>query len=342
MPLVETQAGRRLQRQGRRGHDHRADRARGRHGLCLRAGHAARRPQLREPHDLGRLHDRPGRQDLCRAHRNPRQRRTRDYVIRREFDVSEGDAFNQVLIQRAKRRLETLDFFETRRDFDGAGLASPTRSFSSSTWSTSRPANSRSAPAIRRAAKRRARRSKARSPSATSSAAASSSASRPAAARTRATSRSPSPSPISSAAASRPASTSSASTRHVRRLRERDHRRARSASACRSPRTCRRSSPTTYRRKNTNSTTIATTTGVTRSDPNCDISHGDHRGRRGQPLDQVVGVGALVYNTIDDMKNPHAGIFANITTEVAGLGGDAQVRQADGARLATTTRCRRR
>lgn len=38
--------------------------------------------------------------------------RTRDYVIRREFDVSEGDAFNQVLIQRAKRRLERLDFFE--------------------------------------------------------------------------------------------------------------------------------------------------------------------------------------------------------------------------------------
>jgi outer membrane protein insertion porin family len=38
--------------------------------------------------------------------------RTRDYVIRREFDVSEGDAFNQVLIQRAKRRLEALDYFE--------------------------------------------------------------------------------------------------------------------------------------------------------------------------------------------------------------------------------------
>ncbi|MFU0504582.1 outer membrane protein assembly factor BamA [Pseudaminobacter sp. NGMCC 1.201702] len=38
--------------------------------------------------------------------------RTRDYVIRREFDVSEGDAFNQVLIQRAKKRLERLDFFE--------------------------------------------------------------------------------------------------------------------------------------------------------------------------------------------------------------------------------------
>ncbi|NGN40012.1 outer membrane protein assembly factor BamA [Mesorhizobium sp. CGMCC 1.15528] len=39
--------------------------------------------------------------------------RTRDYVIRREFDVSEGDAFNQVLIQRAKKRLEALNYFET-------------------------------------------------------------------------------------------------------------------------------------------------------------------------------------------------------------------------------------
>lgn len=38
--------------------------------------------------------------------------RTRDYVIRREFDVSEGDAFNQVLIQRAKKRLEALGYFE--------------------------------------------------------------------------------------------------------------------------------------------------------------------------------------------------------------------------------------
>ena len=39
--------------------------------------------------------------------------RTRDYVIRREFDVSEGDAFNQVLVQRAKRRLEALDYFQS-------------------------------------------------------------------------------------------------------------------------------------------------------------------------------------------------------------------------------------
>lgn len=39
--------------------------------------------------------------------------RTRDYVIRREFDISEGDAFNQETISRAKRRLEALGFFSS-------------------------------------------------------------------------------------------------------------------------------------------------------------------------------------------------------------------------------------
>lgn len=37
--------------------------------------------------------------------------RTRDYVIRREFDLAEGDAFNPVLVKRAKQRLEDLKFF---------------------------------------------------------------------------------------------------------------------------------------------------------------------------------------------------------------------------------------
>ena len=37
--------------------------------------------------------------------------RTRDYVIRREFDIGEGDAFNQEMIARAKRRLDALGFF---------------------------------------------------------------------------------------------------------------------------------------------------------------------------------------------------------------------------------------
>ncbi len=39
--------------------------------------------------------------------------RTRDFVIRREFDFSEGDAFNQQMVSRAKRRLEALGFFTT-------------------------------------------------------------------------------------------------------------------------------------------------------------------------------------------------------------------------------------
>ncbi len=38
--------------------------------------------------------------------------RTRDYVIRREFDISEGDAFNQIKVQSTKRRLDALGFFE--------------------------------------------------------------------------------------------------------------------------------------------------------------------------------------------------------------------------------------
>jgi outer membrane protein insertion porin family len=41
--------------------------------------------------------------------------RTRDYVIRREFDIAEGDAFNRVLIDRAERRLNNLGYFESVR-----------------------------------------------------------------------------------------------------------------------------------------------------------------------------------------------------------------------------------
>jgi outer membrane protein insertion porin family len=39
--------------------------------------------------------------------------RTRDYVIRREFDIGEGDAYNQALIDRAERRLKNLNYFKT-------------------------------------------------------------------------------------------------------------------------------------------------------------------------------------------------------------------------------------
>jgi outer membrane protein insertion porin family len=38
--------------------------------------------------------------------------RTRDYVIRREFEIGEGDAYNKVLIDRAERRLNNLGYFK--------------------------------------------------------------------------------------------------------------------------------------------------------------------------------------------------------------------------------------
>jgi outer membrane protein insertion porin family len=38
--------------------------------------------------------------------------RTRDYVIRREFDLGEGDAYNRALIDRAERRLKNLNYFK--------------------------------------------------------------------------------------------------------------------------------------------------------------------------------------------------------------------------------------
>jgi outer membrane protein insertion porin family len=41
--------------------------------------------------------------------------RTRDYVVRREFEIGEGDAYNRVLIDRAERRLNNLGFFKVVR-----------------------------------------------------------------------------------------------------------------------------------------------------------------------------------------------------------------------------------
>ncbi len=38
--------------------------------------------------------------------------RTRDYVIRREFEIGEGDAYNKALFDRAERRLNSLGYFK--------------------------------------------------------------------------------------------------------------------------------------------------------------------------------------------------------------------------------------
>jgi outer membrane protein insertion porin family len=41
--------------------------------------------------------------------------RTRDYVVRREFDVGEGDPYNKVLMDRAEKRLNNLGYFKKVR-----------------------------------------------------------------------------------------------------------------------------------------------------------------------------------------------------------------------------------
>src|ERR1700743_1045634 len=50
--------------------------------------------------------------------------RTRDYVIRREFDISEGDAYNRALVDRAERRLNNVAFFKTVKSTTEPGSSS--------------------------------------------------------------------------------------------------------------------------------------------------------------------------------------------------------------------------
>jgi outer membrane protein insertion porin family len=49
--------------------------------------------------------------------------RTRDYVIRREFDMGEGDAYNRALVDRAERRLKNLGYFKTVKITNEPGSA---------------------------------------------------------------------------------------------------------------------------------------------------------------------------------------------------------------------------
>jgi outer membrane protein insertion porin family len=49
--------------------------------------------------------------------------RTREYVIRREFDISEGDPYNRALIDRAERRLKNLNFFKSVKITNEPGSA---------------------------------------------------------------------------------------------------------------------------------------------------------------------------------------------------------------------------
>ena len=75
--------------------------------------------------------------------------KTRDDVIRREFDIGEGDAYNRALIDRAERRLKALGYFKTVKIDDPAGLGAGPGRRPASRSKSSRPASSRSPAAIR-------------------------------------------------------------------------------------------------------------------------------------------------------------------------------------------------
>jgi outer membrane protein insertion porin family len=49
--------------------------------------------------------------------------RTRDYVVRREFDINEGDPYNRALIDRAERRIKGLNFFKNVKITNEPGSA---------------------------------------------------------------------------------------------------------------------------------------------------------------------------------------------------------------------------
>ncbi|WP_206513276.1 outer membrane protein assembly factor BamA [Pelagibacterium montanilacus] len=49
--------------------------------------------------------------------------KTRDFVIRREFDFAEGDPFNRTLVTRGRSRIESLGFFESVQVTSAAGSA---------------------------------------------------------------------------------------------------------------------------------------------------------------------------------------------------------------------------
>ena len=49
--------------------------------------------------------------------------RTREYVIRREFDIAEGDPYNRALVDRAERRIKNLNFFKNVKITNEPGSA---------------------------------------------------------------------------------------------------------------------------------------------------------------------------------------------------------------------------
>jgi outer membrane protein insertion porin family len=248
--------------------------------------------------------------------------RTRDYVIRREFDVSEGDAFNQVLVQRAKRRLEKLNFFQTVEISTAPGsqpdqvvlivdvVEKPTGEFSIGAGYTT--GGETSGATVEGAITERNFLGRGQF--------------------IRFAAGGGDDSQDYSFSFTEPyflGRRISAGFDVYRRTREYDDYESEATGA-----TVRFGLPITEAL----STQLAynyveeeydlrescdeNNDGV--PDADCDVSVAILDGVNNSPWVKSSVAGSLIYNTIDDPKNPHSGIYANFTTEYAGLGGDAE------------------
>ena len=253
-------------------------------------------------------------------------------VIRREFDISEGDAFNQVLVQRAKRRLEALDFF-TSVDISTAPGSEPdqvilvvdvveksTGEFSIGGGYTT--GGETAGPSIEGSITERnflgprpvhpllggRRQELARLPAVVHRAV------------------------FPRAAASPPASTSTASRAPTTTTRARSPA-APYASACRSRRLVDADRVQSCRRKNTTSTTDCDVNGdgIARPEQVQRLASPSSNGVASSPWIKSSVSGTLLYNTIDDVNNPHSGIYAQVDRRSRRPRRRRQVRQGNGA-----------
>jgi outer membrane protein insertion porin family len=65
-------------------------------------------------------------------------------------------------------------------------------------------------------------------------------------------------------------------------------------------------------------------TGTTVAPPGCAVAPAIQAAVTGTAWTKSSVSGSLIYNTIDNIKNPREGMYANFTAEVAGLGGNAR------------------
>jgi outer membrane protein insertion porin family len=249
--------------------------------------------------------------------------RTRDYVIRREFDVSEGDAFNQVLIQRAKRRLEALNYFERVEIATAPGsepdqvvlvvdvVEKSTGEFSIGAGYTT--GGSTPGPSIEGAITERNFLGRGQFIRLSAGGGKDS--------------RDFMLSFTEPYFLGRRIAAGFDVFRQTRRYDDYESELTGATVRFGLPITENISTQLAYNftqeeyefRESCDDPDVP---GI--PDPDCDVSEAIIDGVENSPWNKSSVSGGLVYNTIDDMKNPHAGIYANFTTEVAGLGGDAE------------------